>query len=407
MNTTITVRPPATLETVKRLPLATLIALAVIGFVLVAMETMPAGLLPVIAAGMGTSEGTVGLFVSAYALGTVIVTIPAITLTRGMRRKPLLLGAILGLIVANSVTALSSDVALSLLSRFVAGAFSGIIWGMLAAYGRKISPPSRAGLSLAIVSGGAPVGFALGTPLGSWLGTTFDWRWAFAGLTAVAVIAGALIAAIAPDAHGQPGSSRLPLVRVFRIPGIAIILAVIFTWMLAHNTIYTYLSPYLRSTSGSLAVDVQALHLRSRLDRRHRHHRGAPGPLSETAAARQRGAVHHGRCCAPRRAHLDRGDRRRDRSVGNRVRRGIRPGSSRSHHNGRPGLGYRQLVPAGGVQPRHLYRRHSRSRPADSLRRSRPHRRDDRVRANRAPADPLRTSHRFPRPPLATLSHNS
>ncbi len=82
---------------------------------------MPAGLLPVIAAGMGTSEGTVGLFVSAYALGTVIVTIPAITLTRGMRRKPLLLGAILGLILANSVTALSSDVALSLVSRFVAG----------------------------------------------------------------------------------------------------------------------------------------------------------------------------------------------------------------------------------------------------------------------------------------------
>ncbi len=52
-----------------RLPLATLAALAVIGFVLVAMETMPAGLLPVIATGMGTSEGTVGLFVSAYALG--------------------------------------------------------------------------------------------------------------------------------------------------------------------------------------------------------------------------------------------------------------------------------------------------------------------------------------------------
>jgi predicted MFS family arabinose efflux permease len=257
VNTTITVPPPAAVETAKRLPLATLIALAVIGFVLVAMETMPAGLLPVIAAGMGTSEGTVGLFVSAYALGTVIITIPAITLTRGMRRKPLLLGAILGLTLANSATALSSDVALSLLSRFVAGAFSGIIWGMLAAYGRKISPPCRAGLSLAIVSGGAPVGFALGTPLGSWLGTTFDWRWAFAGLTAVAIIDGALIAAIAPDAPGQPGSSRLPVVRVFRIPGIAIILAVIFTWMLAHNTIYTYISPYLRSTSSSLTVDVQ------------------------------------------------------------------------------------------------------------------------------------------------------
>ena len=244
--------PPRT-----RLPIATLISLAVIGFVLVAMETMPAGLLPIIAAGMGASEGTVGLYVSAYALGTVIVTIPAITLTRAMRRKPLILAAILGLVVANTVTAVSSDVTLSLASRFVAGAFSGIIWGMLAAYGRKISPRSRAGLSLAIVSAGSPVGFALGTPLGSWLGMTFDWRWAFVGLTAVALVAGAVIAIIAPDAAGQTGPSRLPILRVLRIPGIRIILAVIFTWMLAHNTIYTYISPYLRAAGGSLSVDVQ------------------------------------------------------------------------------------------------------------------------------------------------------
>ncbi len=248
---------PADADKTQRLPIATLSAMAVIGFVLVAMETMPAGLLPVIARGMNTSEGTVGLFVSAYALGTVIVTIPAITLTRGMRRKPLLLAAISGLILANSATAFSSHVYLSLGSRFVAGAFSGIIWGMLAAYGRNISPPSRAGLALAIVSTGAPVGFALGTPLGSWLGTAFDWRWAFVGLTAVAVVAAALLALIAPDVHGQPARSRLPVARVFRIPGVAVILAVIAMWMLAHNTIYTYVAPYLRATGSNLTVDVQ------------------------------------------------------------------------------------------------------------------------------------------------------
>jgi predicted MFS family arabinose efflux permease len=257
VDTTLTAPSLATTRAAQRLPLGTLVALAVIGFVLVAMETMPAGLLPIIAAGMGTSEGTVGLFVSAYALGTVIVTIPAITLTRGMRRKPLILAVVLGLIVANSVTALSIDVTLSLVSRFVAGAFSGVIWGMLAAYGRKISPPSRAGLSLAIVSAGAPVGFALGTPLGSWLGMTFDWRWAFIALSVVAIVAGVVIAIIAPDAEGQPGTSRLPIVRVLRIPGILVILAVIFTWMLAHNTIYTYISPYLRATTSTLTVDVQ------------------------------------------------------------------------------------------------------------------------------------------------------
>src|SRR5215218_4263909 len=81
----------------RRLPLAALIVLALMGFILVAIETMPAGLLPDIADGMSTSEGTVGLFVSAYALGTMIVTVPAISLTRRFRRKPLLLLGIAGL----------------------------------------------------------------------------------------------------------------------------------------------------------------------------------------------------------------------------------------------------------------------------------------------------------------------
>ncbi len=244
---------------VERLPVFSLVVLATMGFILVAMETMPAGLLPVIANGLDTSEGAVGLLISAYALGTVVATVPAITLTRGMRRKPLLLIAITGLVVANTVTALSPVIALALVSRFVAGAFSGVVWGMLAAYGRRISPPDRAGLSLAIVSAGAPVGFAFGTPLGSWLGTAFDWRWSFGGLTLLGVVVFALVASIVPDAAPAPAGARLSLGRVFRIPGIAVILAVIAAWMLAHNTIYTYVSPYLRAGGSGLGVDVTLL----------------------------------------------------------------------------------------------------------------------------------------------------
>jgi len=243
----------------QRLPLTALLVLAAMGFILVATETMPAGLLPVIAAGLHTGEGTVGLLVSAYALGTVVVTIPAIMLTRGMRRKPLLLGGIAGLVLATTVTAVSPDVTLSLVSRFVAGAFSGIIWGMLAAYGRRISPPRYAGLSLAIVSTGAPLGFAFGTPLGAWIGTAFDWRWSFGALSVLGVIVAALILGCVPDAAGQPPASRLPLGRVFRIPGVAIILAVIVAWMLAHSTIYTYIAPYLRATDTGLSASLVLL----------------------------------------------------------------------------------------------------------------------------------------------------
>ena len=242
-----------------RLPLVSLVVLATTGFILVAMETMPAGLLPQIASGLDTGEGTVGLLISAYALGTVIATVPAITLTRGVRRRPLLAVALTGLILSNLVTAVAPTVAVALVARFIAGAFSGTIWGMLAAYGRRISPEKQAGRSLAIVSAGAPVGFAFGTPLGSWIGTTLDWRWSFGGLSILGAIVLILVLTVVADAAPAPATSRLPLTRVIRIPGVAMILAVIATWMIAHNTLYTYIAPYLRTGGSGLGVDLTLL----------------------------------------------------------------------------------------------------------------------------------------------------
>ena len=243
----------------RRLPVLALISLALIGFILVAMETMPAGLLPDIAQGMATTEGTVGLFVSAYALGTVIVTVPAISLTRGFRRKPLLLTTVAGLILANTVTAISPDVVVSLASRFVAGSFSGVIWGMLAAYAIRISPPTRSGLALSIMSIGAPLGFAFGTPLGAFIGGLTDWRWSFTGLSLIGLLVGVVILICVPDSPGLPATTRIPLSRVFVLRGVPIVLFVIVVWMLAHSTIYTYIAPYLRTTGTGITPDVMLL----------------------------------------------------------------------------------------------------------------------------------------------------
>lgn len=256
MSTATASAPPATIAETPRLPWAALLVMALTAFILIATETMPAGLLPQIAAGMDVTEGTVGQYVSAYALGTVLAAIPAITLTRGVRRKPLLLLGLAGFLVANTITALSSDPALSLGTRFLAGAFSGLLWGMLAGYARRITAPELAGRALSIASLGTPVGLAVGTPFGSWLGTAFDWRWSFGALSILTVITLALIAALVPDAPGQRAQTRLPLHRVSAIPGVAAILAVVFVWMLAHNTMYTYVSAYLRTADVGLTVDT-------------------------------------------------------------------------------------------------------------------------------------------------------
>ncbi|MFI0040389.1 MFS transporter [Streptomyces mutabilis] len=135
-------------------------------------ETLPAGLLPQLAAGLDVSEGGAGQLVSAYAIGTVLAAIPTITLTRGTRRKPLLLAGLLGFLVANAVTAASPSFTVALVARFVGGAFSGLLWGMLAGYARRIAAPEHAGVSREHALTGTPVALSVGPPLGAWLGST-------------------------------------------------------------------------------------------------------------------------------------------------------------------------------------------------------------------------------------------
>ncbi|WLQ05860.1 MFS transporter [Arthrobacter oryzae] len=237
-------------------PWAALLVMALMGFLLIATETMPAGLLPQIAAGLDITEGTAGQFVSAYALGTVVAAMPAVAMTRGIRRKPVFIVGILGFLAANLITAFSTDIVLSLGARLLAGAFSGLLWGMLAGYARRITAPEYAGRALSVASLGTPVGLAVGTPFGSWLGTTFDWRWSFGVLSILTVITVLLALFLVPDAHGQRAATRVPLVRVLGIPGVAVVLAVIVSWMLGHNILYTYIGSYLRTAGVPVPVDV-------------------------------------------------------------------------------------------------------------------------------------------------------
>ncbi|MDJ0320848.1 MFS transporter [Pseudarthrobacter sp. PS3-L1] len=259
MSTSPSTRTPDASLGTGGFPWGPLLIMALAGFILIATETMPAGLLPQIASGMDITEGAVGLYVRAYALGTVLVTIPAITLTRGMSRKPLLIFSLSVFLAANSITALSENIVLSLATRFVAGACSGLLWGMLAGYARRITAPQLAGRALSIASLGTPIGLAVGTPFGSWLGTALDWRWSFGALSILTTAAIALVIFFVPPAAGQPAETQAPLLRVAALPGIAVILAVVVAWMLAHNTMYTYISAYLRSANTGLSVDVSLI----------------------------------------------------------------------------------------------------------------------------------------------------
>lgn len=254
---------PALKSTVSRpsggdhpLPILALLLMAFSGFIIIMTETLPAGLLPLLATEFEVSDGSAGQLITAYALGTVLAAIPTIAMTRGVSRKPLLVVGLAGFFVANTLMAFAPTLAIALVVRFIAGAFSGLIWGMLAGYARRIVAPDQAGRALAIAMAGTPLALSVGTPLGAWLGATVGWRWSFVSVSVLTVLVMLLVMARVPNAPGQRSGTRLALRGVLVIPGVAVVLSVVFAWMLAHNLLYTYIAPYLDGARVQVRPDV-------------------------------------------------------------------------------------------------------------------------------------------------------
>jgi predicted MFS family arabinose efflux permease len=227
------------------MPLASLLALAMAAFITILTEALPAGLLPQMARGLAVSEAWVGQTVTIYAIGSLVAAIPLIAATQGMRRRPLLLAAIAGFAIANTVTTLSTSYALTMVARFLAGVSAGLLWALLAGYAARMVPEHQQGRAIAIAMVGTPLALSLGVPAGTFLGDLVGWRMCFGIMSLLALMLMVWVRLKVPDFAGQAVGKRLSLRHVFTLPGIRPVLFVVLAFVLAHNILYTYIAPFL------------------------------------------------------------------------------------------------------------------------------------------------------------------
>ncbi|MFJ9322188.1 MFS transporter [Streptomyces globisporus] len=229
----------------QKLPLLALLALATAVFITSLTETLPAGLLPAMSADLGVSESATGQTVTVYAIGTALTAIPLTAATAAWRRKRLLLAAMGGFALANTVTALSSVYELTMVARFVAGVAAGPAWALLAGYARRMAPVHLQGKAIAVAMAGIPVALSLGVPAGTFLGDALGWRVAFLAMTGLTALLLLWIAAAVPDFPGQGRGDRPRMLRTLRIPGVSPVLFVTLVFVLAHTVLYAYIAAYL------------------------------------------------------------------------------------------------------------------------------------------------------------------
>lgn len=239
-----------------RLPIAALLALALAGFITIVTEALPAGLLLQISAGMNISGALAGQFVTLYAVGSLVAAIPLITATQGMRRRPLLLLALAGFVVANTVTAFSVNYVITMAARFLAGVSAGLVWALLAGYAARMVPDEKKGRAIAIAMVGTPLALSLGVPAGTLLGSLIGWRMCFGIMSVMAVGLIVWVRIRVPDFAGLAAGKRLPLGQILTLAGVRPVLFVVLTFVLAHNIFYTYIAPFLASVNMAERTDL-------------------------------------------------------------------------------------------------------------------------------------------------------
>ena len=245
--------------TPERLPVMALLALAMTGFICIITETLPAGLLPQISADLAISQAVAGQMVTVYALGSLLAAIPLTIATRRWRRRSVLLLTIVGFLVFNSLTALSSHYLVILVARFFAGVAAGLAWSLLAGYARRMVEPHQQGQAMAIAMIGTPIALSLGVPLGTFIGAEIGWRSTFWMMSILALILLVWVVVRVPDYPGQSANERMRLREVFMSPGVRSVLAVVMSWMLAHNILYTYIAPFVAPAGLESRVDLVLL----------------------------------------------------------------------------------------------------------------------------------------------------
>ena len=170
-----------------------------------------------------------GQTITVYAIGSLIAAIPLTAAAQGVRRRPLLLAAIAGFVVANTVTAFSASYGLTMVARFLAGVSAGLLWALVAGYAARMVPEHQKGRAIAVAMVGTPLALSLGVPAGTFLGTLMDWRACFGIMSVLALILMVWVRLRLPDFGGQAKGRQLALSQVFKLPGVRSVLFVVLS----------------------------------------------------------------------------------------------------------------------------------------------------------------------------------
>lgn len=218
-----------------------------------------AGILPEIARDLHVQVDQAGLMVTVFALAYAVGSPLLAVLTARVPRRWLLVGVLLGLCIANILSALAPTFGWILVTRVLAAGFAALCSPTALAIAASLAPAEQRGKALATVNFGLTVA-TVGVPLGTVISGHFGWAWTFGFVAALAGVSALALAFSLPAVPTPPVASLRTRFSPLGDKSILLGLALTFFWAAAAFTAYTYITPilsantHLSDVSGLLLV---------------------------------------------------------------------------------------------------------------------------------------------------------
>jgi DHA1 family inner membrane transport protein len=202
------------------------------------------GILQPLASSLEVSVAAAGQVMTTYALAAALLAPPFLLATGHWTRKHAILLA-LALFAAGCVMcAMATSLAVLLLGRALMGVGS-VFTALAAGVAVAVVEPARRGRALSLTFLGMSLSYAVGVPLGAWMGFTYGWR-APLWLVAVAcVTATALLMALLPRHIEAPGARFSGFVAAARQWPILRVWLRTLLFFIAIVSVFAYVGPVL------------------------------------------------------------------------------------------------------------------------------------------------------------------
>jgi DHA1 family inner membrane transport protein len=224
------------------------VALAVGAFSYVTIETLPIGLLPLIAEDLRTSPSAVGMLITGYGVTVAAMSVPLTHLARRVPRRTLLTVLLAVFVLTSLLSAAASSYWLLLGARVGTALSQAVFWPVVAPTAANLFAPAVRGRVIATVFAGASLATVLGVPTGTWLGQQAGWRVAFLALSGLGLAALVAVVTLLPNARpgeGHAATGTEPHVLRYRILVVTTTLTITGVF-----TAYTYTVVFLTEVTG-------------------------------------------------------------------------------------------------------------------------------------------------------------